>query len=332
MVRKTSFTLALFFALILTACAEATPSGLTPVASTVIVAGTVVPGTPSALTPAPFPSEPPPTPIPSLPSGLSPTALKYRLLDKYPDFFFCDPDLYPIARGNEGQLAIEHFPEIQANQEEFQAILVHKGLSGLTTFTDAQKLLIYRDYKKLNAIQLELSGAVYQFQLRTADKNQQGFLISGTIDGQGRITVQERIPGIAACPICLAAWTRIATPHGSVAVEDLKTGDTVWTLNRAGKRVPATVLKVAHTAVPVGQRVVHIVLEDGREVWVSPGHPTSDGRHVADLKTGDLLDGSRVVSLAYVAYSGLATYDLLPSGDTGFYWADNILLGSTLHP
>lgn len=332
MVRKASFALALLFALILTACAAATPSGPTPIVSTVVAASTVRPGTLPALTPGPLPSEPPPTPISSLPSSLSPTALKYRLLDEYPDFFFCDPDLYPIARNNEAQLAVERFPEIQANQEEFQAILAHNGLSGLTTFTDAQELLIYRDYKKLNAIQLELAGDVYQFQLRTADRNQQGVLIKGTIDGQGTIMVQERIPGVAACPICLAAWTRIATPRGSIAVEDLKTGDTVWTLNWAGKRVPATILKVAHTAAPVGHRVVHVILEDGREVWVSLGHPTADGRHVADLKTGDLLDGSRVVNLEYVTYDGLATYDLLPSGDTGFYWADGILLGSTLYP
>jgi hypothetical protein len=29
-------------------------------------------------------------------------------------------------------------------------------------------------------------------------------------------------------------------------------------------------------------------------------------------------------------YDHPATYDLLPSGATGFYWADGILIGSTL--
>jgi hypothetical protein len=39
-----------------------------------------------------------------------------------------------------------------------------------------------------------------------------------------------------------------------------------------------------------------------------------------------------VVFLEDVPYEGSATYDLLPSGDTGLYWADGILLGSTLNP
>jgi len=65
---------------------------------------------------------------------------------------------------------------------------------------------------------------------------------------------------------------------------------------------------------------------------VSPGHPTADGRRVGDLETGDLLDGARLVGLEVVPYAHSATYDLLPSGDTGLYWADGILLGSTLDP
>jgi hypothetical protein len=32
-----------------------------------------------------------------------------------------------------------------------------------------------------------------------------------------------------------------------------------------------------------------------------------------------------------VSYDGDATYDILPAGPTGFYWADGILMTSTLH-
>jgi len=63
---------------------------------------------------------------------------------------------------------------------------------------------------------------------------------------------------------------------------------------------------------------------------VSPGHPTADGRHIADLSRGDALDGARVVSVERVRYAGAATYDILPAGATGMYWASGILLGSTL--
>ena len=332
MVKKNSLVLVTFFALALAACGAGVPSGLTPFVSTAVSAGTVLPETFAAVTPGPAPTEPPPTPIPSLPSALSPAELKYRLLDEYPDFFYCDPDYYPVARDDEDVVARERFPELQANPEEFQAILAHNGLSGLSAFSDEQKLLIYREHKKLAAVQFELAGDGYQFQLRTADANQQGFFIKGTIDGRGAIDGQERTPGFVDCPICLAARTRIDTPHGPASVEDLQSGDVVWTLNRAGERVPAPVLKVAQVAVPIEHLMVHLILEDGRDVMVSPGHPTADGRRVGELETGDLLDGARLVSLEYVPYEQSATYDLLPSGDTGLYWADGILLGSTLNP
>jgi hypothetical protein len=61
----------------------------------------------------------------------------------------------------------------------------------------------------------------------------------------------------------------------------------------------------------------------------SPGHPTSDGRHVGDLKAGDKLDGSRIVRIELLPYVG-DTWDLLPAGSTGVYWADGVLLESTL--
>src|SRR3990172_3247705 len=162
------FTIVL--AVILAACAPviptssaATPIEITAVMSTVI-AETV--GPPPTAGPSPTPE--PPTPIPTLPSSnLSPTELKYRVLREFPDFFFCDPDYYPIAREDEMVLARQRFPELQADPAEFQAILNQNGLTGLTTFTDEQKLLIYREHKKLAAIFFELAGDRYRFQIQT---------------------------------------------------------------------------------------------------------------------------------------------------------------------
>jgi hypothetical protein len=76
--------------------------------------------------------------------------------------------------------------------------------------------------------------------------------------------------------------------------------------------------------------VIHIRLSDGRELWASPGHPTADGRRLVDLKSGDVYDGAQVILFERVHYQGTSTYDLLPSGETGFYWANGILMGSTL--
>src|SRR6185295_16561277 len=179
-----AFTIVL--AVSLTACApirlasgESTPIVITAEMSTVI-AEPVDP----FRTEVPFPTPEPPTAIPTLPSSsLSTTELKYKVLDQFPDFFFCDPDFYPIAHDDETILAQQNFQGLQANQEEFQSILSHNGLSGSTTFTDEQKLLVYREHKKLNAIYFELVNDKYQFQIQTSSEGQQGTFITGTIDG-----------------------------------------------------------------------------------------------------------------------------------------------------
>lgn len=320
----------------LAACAPVIPEtgAFTPIVMTAEVS-TVV-----AETPGPSPTAGPPstgvpaTSIPTLPaSALSPTELKYRVLDQFPDFFFCDPDYYPVARDNEMSLAQQRFPDLQANQEEFQAILNHSGIAGTTAFTDEQKLLIYREHKKLNALRFELTGDTYQFQIQTGVEGQPGASITGAIHGDGSIEVQQQAR-VVSCPICLAAGTRIDTPRGAVAVENLRVGDSVWTMNAAGERIRGTILRTSQVPVPARHEILHVALSDGRELRASPQHPTADGRALADLEVNDLLDGARVILVERLPYQGIATYDILPSGDTGFYWADGILIGSTLteHP
>jgi hypothetical protein len=191
-----NFTILLVF--FLASCAPIIPadgSGSTPVVITAVMS-TVIAETPgSSPTEGPSPTPVPTTPIPSLPAAsLSPTELKYKVLEQFPDFFFCDPDFYPIAREDEMTLALQRFPELQANQEEFQAILNHNRLSGLTDFTNDQQLTMYRQHKKLNAISFEAVGDRYQFQIQTGLEGQQGTTIKGTIDGSGSIDVQERNP------------------------------------------------------------------------------------------------------------------------------------------
>lgn len=294
----------------------ASVSTVLPASGTRLPPSTVVPATPS--------------PVPVIPGSLGPTELKYHLLAQFPGFFYCDPDQYPVAHADELDLARQRFPELQADKEAFDAILAHNGLAGQTSFTDDQKLLIYRQYKKLAAIQLTLVGESYQFQLQVEKANGGGELITGLIDGQGNVTVQQRTPSIATCPICLAVGTLIDTPIGPVPVQDLRLGMPVWTLDKTGVRVARPLVRLGRTIVPASHQVVHLVLDDGRALWVSPGHPTTDGRRVGQLQVGDLLDGGRLLAVDRVPYAGAATYDLLPAGETGFYLADGILLASTL--
>jgi hypothetical protein len=232
--------------------------------------------------------------------------------------------------GNELELARQAFPELQANEEGFEAILAHNGLSGLTTFNDEQILLIYREHKKLAAIELEMTTVGYRFEIAVAKSPGNGEIVSGVINDQGTITVTEQESAIVDCPICLAAGTLISTPTGSIPVQSLRVGMIVWTLDKAGQRVARPLVGVGQTAAPVGHQVVHLQLDDGRELWVSAGHPLGDGRIVGQLQPGDVLDGAVVLSAERVAYRGGATHDLLPAGETGFYWANGILMGSTM--
>lgn len=133
------------------------------------------------------------------------------------------------------------------------------------------------------------------------------------------------------CPICLAENTLIETPSGAIAVQNLQKGAEVWTLNGSGARISAKILETSRTLVPPTHRVTHLVLDDGRELFVSLGHPIGDGRIIGDLSVGDILDGGRVAIVELIHYQKGFTYDVLPSGETGLYWANGILIGSTLH-
>jgi hypothetical protein len=129
--------------------------------------------------------------------------------------------------------------------------------------------------------------------------------------------------------ICLPASARIATPTGSVPVSQLRPGMTVWTLDASGRRVAAPIRVVSHVPAPVGHHVLRVVLADGRTVEASAGHPTLTGRLVGTFGPGDLLDGSPVTAVESIPYAD-DTWDLLPAGPTGVYWANDVLLASTL--
>lgn len=267
---------------------------------------------------------------PTPPAVYSLPELKYRLLSNFDDVFWCDPDFYPVAReGQEQKNALEQFPSIRANSDEFTSILEHLGLPNKPDYTNEEKLSIYREHKKLTyAVETTVSGEVYNFTLRVGEG--EGYRISGTITPSGKIEVLERERSSNTCPICLAKGTLIDTPGGPVPVEQLRNGMAVWTVDASGERVAAVVVKTAATTVPPSFELVRVKLSDGRAVAASLGHPTAEGRALGDYQVGDALDGAPVMAVERVAYEDGVTYDLLPSGTTGLYWANGVLLKSTL--
>jgi hypothetical protein len=275
-------------------------------------------------------SKPPPSS-----TRLSVPALKLAVLDAIGGALdYCDPDVYPVTRGTKLQNAQGRLPTIKADKVTYRAILQNLHITDDSNLTPDQIIAISEAYKKIQSIELKPQDESYAFSvLQTNGPADAGppTLVEGTITPTGQVTSERKVPGEhPICPVCLAAGVLIATPEGPVRVEDIRRGMPVWTIDGHGRRLPAVVLLTGHMAAPPGHEVVRIVLADGRSVTASPGHPTADGRTVGELTPGDSLDGSRVVSVLRVAYKDGITYDLLPSGLTGAYFADGILLGSTI--
>lgn len=135
---------------------------------------------------------------------------------------------------------------------------------------------------------------------------------------------------LGGCPKCLRRGTKIATPSGDVAVEKIRVGDMVFTVDASGRKVATTVRLVSSTPAPRDHRMVRIRLADGRAVVASPGHPTAEGTGMGALSAGATLDHGRIVAVETLALDDDRTFDVLPDGETGRYWGDGILLGSTL--
>jgi hypothetical protein len=270
-------------------------------------------------------------PAPSVGTPLSPTELKYRLVESFGRPLYCDRDSYPVGRP-ELPAALAAFPSISQDTEVFAAILRKRQLEPGTSLTDDQKLTVYRDYKMLQAVALATEGPKHRFTITVGGAGRyEGSRAEGTIDDRGAIEIASTTKAFINCPICLSGGTRIDTPDGPRLVMDLRPGMAVWTADRTGARRSAVILRTSRTAVPAGHQMVALALDDGRRLQASPGHPTADGRTLGSLVVGERLDGARIVSVERIAYAEEATYDLLPSGDTGWYWADGILIASTLH-
>src|SRR5205823_1893596 len=126
--------------------------------------------------------------------------------------------------------------------------------------------------------------------------------------------------------ICLARGTRIATPTGDVAVEDVRVGMRIWSVDPTKQKMVATMLEVSSTTVPSTHKVVRLVLTNGRVLRASPGHPLADGRRLGSIQTRDVVDGSIVRSATLEPYRDGRTFNLLPDSPSDVYFADEIPL------
>ena len=279
-------------------------------------------------------SSPPPSPSPAAP--LTEAAAKLVLFDRFGPLVYCDPDEFPVARIDPTTAAKEHLVEMQADPV-WPLLAARLGFSATVPPIGDALVAVYNAWKMVRGLVLTPVADGWTFDANFAGTGPDAVVagrithVAGTIgtDGSIRDATQEA-GGQPPCPICLTRGSMIDTPGGLVPVETLRPGDPVWTLDRLGRRVAGAVVQIGSMPVPAGHQVVRLGLRDGRSVLVSPGHPLSDGHPVADLRPGDDYDGSIVASVDRLAYDGGRTFDLLPSGPNGIYWANGIELGSTL--
>ncbi len=126
-------------------------------------------------------------------------------------------------------------------------------------------------------------------------------------------------------PICCSPDTRIRTTGVQKRIADIWEGEIV--LSDGGK--PVKVVKVSKTEVK-NHKILKVLLNDATILEISPGHPTADGRKFKDLKMGDYIDGRMVVETKLIPYKYQYTHDILPDSKTGNYYANGVLIGSTL--
>src|SRR5262245_55719443 len=113
-----------------------------------------------------FPAWPPP-PSPSGSSQLSPTELRYRLIGRLGDPFYCDPDVYPVSREvPAAEVRRRVLDRSTRDPELFQGITAQLGIADPTALTDDQVSQIYGGFKRLAAVQLEPAAGGYRFVMQ----------------------------------------------------------------------------------------------------------------------------------------------------------------------
>jgi hypothetical protein len=141
----------------------------------------------------------------------------------------------------------------------------------------------------------------------------------------------------ASCPAgcaplcrCAAPETPIATPTGDRPIATLVPGDLVYSVDDG--QITVVPISDVQRVRAHDHTVVRAVLEDGRVLRVSPGHPLADGRTFGGLSVGQRLGDGALVEVDVVAYDEAFTHDILPLSSTGAYFVAGELVASTMRP
>jgi len=253
--------------------------------------------------------------------------LKFSVIDTVGEPLVCtgwgipNPDFNPYGE----------YPRIVSDAPTYAAIIRHERLAPVP-LTNDQIIAVYRDWLKLNAVRLSWDGSGYDFAMFPGPTPSEALRneMVGKVDVLGHVRDVHQSSAMGACPICLAASSVISTPSGPIPVSKIAVGMHVWSADADGRLVDAVVVETTSRLAAPGSELIRVVLADGRQITASAPHEIADGRPLGILSVGDEIDGVAVTRLDRVDGSFGFTYDLLPSGATGEYWADGILMRSTL--
>jgi hypothetical protein len=252
--------------------------------------------------------------------------LKFSVIDNAGEPLVCTGWGIPNERFN----PYGKYPQIASDLPTYSAIIRREHLPP-TPVTNDQIVAVYRDWLKLNAVRLEWHGTTYDFHLFPGPTSSGlRYEIVGRVDLSGHVSDVRQGQAMGACPICLDADSAISTPTGPVAVSKIEVGMRVWSVSQNGDPIVALVLKTTSRLAAPGSELVHLALADGRQLTASAPHQIADGRSLGSLRVGDEIQGVAIIATEVVGAGFGHTYDLLPSGDTGEYWANGVLMRSTL--
>lgn len=123
----------------------------------------------------------------------------------------------------------------------------------------------------------------------------------------------------------LSNETRISTPDLDVLISEIMAGDLILTDDQEAVLVKAVSKKELKD-----QKLWRVTFSDAIYLEGTANHLTADGKRFGNLMIGDYVDGRQVIEKNLVPYPYKYVYDILPDSKSASYYANGILVKSTL--